>query len=62
MLKFIIGLLVLLAICVAAGVVRKMRGGQFLPAPENIDGSDEPRSLRELAQRRQREKQRQKQP
>lgn len=61
MLKFIIGLLVLLAICVAAGVVRKMRGGRFLPAPENIDGNDEPQSLRELAQRRQREKRARKQ-
>lgn len=46
MLKFIIGLLVLLAICTAAGVIRKMRGGRLLPAPENIDGINEPQSLR----------------
>jgi hypothetical protein len=62
MLKFIIGLLVLFVICVAAGVFRKMRGGRFLPAPERIDGRDEPQSLRDLAQRRQREKRAKTQP
>jgi hypothetical protein len=29
----VVGLLVLLAVCVIAGVVRKMRGGSFLPPP-----------------------------
>jgi hypothetical protein len=56
MLKFIIGLLVLLAICVVAGVIRKARGGRFLPPPQEIDGEQEPQSLQELAKRRRREK------
>jgi hypothetical protein len=56
MLKFIIGLLVLLIICVVAGVFRKLRGGRFLPPPQETDGEAEPQSLRELARRRQREK------
>lgn len=57
MLNCIIGLLVLLAICVVAGIFRRARGGRFLPPPETVDGQDEPQSLRELAQRRLREKQ-----
>ena len=56
MLKFIIGLLVLLAICVVAGGIRKARGGRFLPPPQEIDGEQEPQSLQELAKRRRREK------
>lgn len=56
MLKFALGLFVLLAICVAAGLFRKFRGGRFLPPPQEIDGEQEPQSLGELAQRRQREK------
>jgi hypothetical protein len=56
MLKFIIGLLVLLAICVVAGVIRKARGGRFLSPPQEIDGEQEPQSLQELAKRRRREK------
>lgn len=56
MLKFIIGILVLLAICVIAGVVRRLRGGRFIQPPQEIEGEREPQSLRELAQRRQREK------
>jgi len=56
MLKFIIGLLVLLAICVVAGVIRKARGGRFFPSPQETDGEQEPQSLRELVRRRQRDK------
>jgi hypothetical protein len=56
MLKLIIGLLGLLVICVAAGAVRKARGGRFLPPPQEIDGEQEPQSLQELAKRRRREK------
>ncbi len=56
MFKFIIGLLVLWIICVVAGVVRKLRGGRFLPPPQEIDGEAEPQSLRDLARRRQGEK------
>ncbi len=41
MLKLILDLLILLAICVVAGIVRKGRGGTFFPAPENIDGNPE---------------------
>jgi hypothetical protein len=57
MVKFLIGLVILLAICVAAGVIRKLRGGNLLPPPENIDGKPEPQSLKELAERRRAEKQ-----
>jgi hypothetical protein len=56
MLKFIIGLLVLLAICVVAGVIRKARGGRFLPPPQEIGGEQEPQSLQDLAKRRRRDK------
>ena len=56
MIKFIIGLLALLAIAVAVGIFRKMRGRNFLPPPEIIDGKPEPQSLRELAERRKKEK------
>jgi hypothetical protein len=58
MVKFLIGLVILLAICVAAGVIRKLRGGNLLPPPETIDdGKPEPQSLKELAERRRAEKQ-----
>ena len=33
MIKFVIGLLVLLAACVLVGIWRKFRGGPFLPPP-----------------------------
>jgi hypothetical protein len=51
MVKLIIGLLVLLAICAAVGIVRKIRGGTFLPPP--IDGEEPPpRNLEEMHRRR----------
>lgn len=57
MLKFLIGLVFPLAICVAAGVIRKLRGGNLLPPREIIDGKPEPQSLKELVERRRAEKQ-----
>jgi hypothetical protein len=52
MLKFIIALLVLLAICIVVGIVRKLRGGTFFPAPYKVDGEDEPQSLKEMAEQK----------
>jgi hypothetical protein len=34
--KIILGLLVLLAACVVVGMIRKLRGGSFLPPPETV--------------------------
>ena len=56
MVKFLIGLAIILAICVAAGIIRKLRGGNLLPPPESVDGKPEPQSLKELAERRRAEK------
>jgi hypothetical protein len=51
MVKLVIGLLVLLAICVMVGAVRKFRGGTFLPPP--VEGEDPPpRNLEELHRQR----------
>jgi hypothetical protein len=51
MTKFIIGLLVLLAISVVVGIVRKFRGGTFLPPP--FAGEEPPpRNLEELHRQR----------
>ncbi len=58
MLKLIIGILVLLAICVAIAVYRKLRGGTFYPPPQDIDGQPEPQSLKDLAERRRAERSR----
>jgi len=45
MIKFVIGLLVLLAACVLVGIWWKFRGGPFLPPP--TEGEEAP--LRNLA-------------
>jgi hypothetical protein len=50
MMKLLIGLLALLAICVAVGVWRKVRGGPLLPPP--TDGEQGPRNLKELHEQR----------
>jgi hypothetical protein len=51
MVRMTIGLLVLLAICVAVGVWRKFRGGTLLPPP--VDGEEPPpRNLAELHKQR----------
>jgi hypothetical protein len=34
MVKFAIALVIILVLCVIAGVIRKLRGGTFLPQPE----------------------------
>jgi hypothetical protein len=34
--NLIVGLLVLLAACIVLGVIRKLRGGTFLPPPETV--------------------------
>lgn len=47
--KFLIALLGLLVICVVVAVVRKMRGGPFLPDADA-------RNLKELTERRRRER------
>lgn len=45
MVKMLIGLLVLLAIAIAVGAVRKFRGGTFLPSN---DGEQRPKNLTDL--------------
>ena len=50
MVKMTIGLLVLLAICVVVGVLRKYRGGTFLP-PDDGD-KQRPRNLADLHDQR----------
>jgi hypothetical protein len=56
MIKFLVGLLVLLGIAVAVQVIRKLRGGSFFPPPKTIDGKEEPQSLRGLAERNRKDK------
>jgi hypothetical protein len=51
MVKLIIGLLVLLMVCVVVGIIRKMRGGTFLPRPDNAD-QNAPQTLEELSRSR----------
>lgn len=51
MIKMTIGLLVLLGIGIIIGIVRKMRGGRFLPPPDMIDGQAEPQSLKDMVER-----------
>ena len=59
MLKFILALLFLLAICMAAGVYRKWRGGTFLPPPEAFEGDEPPpKTMEEIHLRRKRERER----
>ena len=51
MVKMTIGLLILLAICVAVGMWRKFRGGTLLPPP--VDGEEpRPRNLADLHDQR----------
>jgi hypothetical protein len=53
MVKLFLGLLALLCIAIAVGVVRKLRGGTLLPPP--MEGEEaSPRNLAELHERRKR--------
>ena len=53
MLKFIIVLLGLLAVCIIVGVIRKFRGGTFLPPADTIDDKEPvPRTLEEMHKQR----------
>lgn len=52
MIKMLIGLLILLAICAAVGIVRKMRGGTLLPPPTNGEKPDRPMNLADLHKQR----------
>jgi hypothetical protein len=51
MIKMAVGLLVLLGIGIIIGVVRKMRGGTFLPPPDMVGGQAEPQSLKDMVER-----------
>jgi len=51
MLKFLIGLLILLAACMLVGIARKYRGGTFLPPP-NEGEPPPPRNLADLHEQR----------
>ena len=44
---YVVILVFILALCVVAGIFRKMRGGTFLPARD--PGDDSPQSLAELS-------------
>jgi hypothetical protein len=50
---YFVMLLLLLAACIVWGIVRKFRGGTFLPPPDTIDGEEPaPRTLEEMHKHR----------
>jgi hypothetical protein len=55
---YVVMLVFILALCIAIGIFRKMRGGTFLPARDPAD--DAPQSLGEMSALRRAERQKKK--